>query len=104
MDNLDYDEEQQKLFEDLIDRTSTSICKILIERDKNIIIVDCLLCKMTYNKKVIILAIINNIHIGEEDLYKNDKIAFFIGDREAFTSDNIGIIYRENKEDGITII
>ena len=104
MDKLDFDEDQQKLFDDLIDRTSTSICKILIERDKNIIIVDCLLCRMIYNKKVILLAIINNIHIGEEDLYKNDKIVFFIGDRETFTSDNIGIIFRENKEDGMTII
>ena len=99
MESVYNEEENIEDYQTINILTENSIYKLFHKIKK----INCLLCKMIYNKKTLILLIVNNMLIKESQLSEcilnNENI-----ENDVITSDNFGVIFRENKGNGITIV
>ena len=102
MDNFNNEEYEE--YANLIEVLNKSFCTIITKREKINKNIEGLLTRMIYNNKVLFILIIHNSLIDEEDLYKSDEFSVIKDDKEIFKINHIGVIFRENKKDGVTLI
>ena len=99
MESANYGDENIEVYQKINTLTDNSIYKLFHKTKK----INCLLCKMIYNKKTLILLIVNNMLIEENELSEciliNENI-----ENDAITSNNFGVIFRENKGNGISVV